>query len=72
VNRYYKDGRPPEIERMTGDIDLTAKQFESAKAEGIALSPGVPVNDLTEMIRIIVLDRATGDVGTLTVYPGRR
>jgi VWFA-related protein len=62
VNRYYKDGRPPEIERLT----------ENATAEGITLNPGVPLNDATEMIRIIVLDRATGAVGTLTVYPGGR
>jgi hypothetical protein len=72
VNRYYKDGRPPEIERMTGTLDLTAKQFEDATAEGLALNPDVPVNDAVERIRIIVLDRATGAVGTLTVSPGRR
>jgi VWFA-related protein len=72
VNRYYNNGQPPEIEQMQGALDLTAKQFENAAAGGIDLSPDVAVNDLVAMIRIIVLDRATGAVGTLTVSPGRR
>jgi hypothetical protein len=67
VNRYFKDGRPPEIEKLSGDIDLTAKQLETAKAEGIALSPGTTMNATIAAIRFIVMDRATGAVGTLTI-----
>ena len=72
VNRYYKDGRPPEIEHLSADFDATAKQSGSAAAEGIVLHPDVPLTDAVAMIRIIVMDRATGTVGTLTVSPGGR
>jgi VWFA-related protein len=69
VTRFYSDGRQPETEGFTMDLDLTGKQFETAKADGISLGSNLLVKDKVEKIQLIVVDRTSKAVGSLTAFP---
>ncbi len=68
VTQFFKGGKAPETGTGNLNLDLTAKQLESAMTDGVPLAD-LGVNDTLEKVRIIVLDRASRSVGTLTITP---
>jgi hypothetical protein len=59
----------PQGEPAVADIDLhlTREQMDAAAKEGIAISREFPIEGATERVRLIVADRSTDAVGSLTV-----
>jgi VWFA-related protein len=52
------------------NVRLTPDQFSKAQKDGIDVSQDVPVSADIEKIRVIVLDRRLGALGSVTVIPG--
>jgi hypothetical protein len=49
------------------DLRLTREQRDLVIQSGILLAPDHPIPDLTQKVRIVVLDQATDSVGSITV-----
>ena len=52
------------------NLDLTKEQYGTMKAEGIPISFDHPIGDAVERVRIMVMDRGTNEVGSVT-FPVR-
>jgi hypothetical protein len=52
------------------NLDLTKEQYGTMKAEGIPISFDHPIGDAVERVRIMVMDRGTSEVGSVT-FPVR-
>jgi len=53
------------------DLHLTREQRETAMKEGIPITKEYPIDGATQKVRLMVLDRATDSVGSLTVPVGK-
>jgi hypothetical protein len=50
----------------THDVHYSAEEREKARSEGIVFSCSVPVSDQVGRLRLIVFDRGSNAIGSLT------
>lgn len=63
---YLSDGRVEGSRVIPFDVHYSAEEREKARSEGIVLSRSVPVSDQVGRLRLIVFDRGSNAIGSLT------
>jgi hypothetical protein len=56
--------------KQTINMAATPAQFEAIRKQGFAAGKDLPITPDTEAIRVVVLDRGTGETGSVTVPIG--
>jgi VWFA-related protein len=67
LTAYDAAGRPTVLKQAGYPFRMTADQYRDAQQHGIRLSPDQPVPNDVRKIRIIVFDRYSSAIGSLTV-----
>jgi VWFA-related protein len=64
---YYGDGRIEGSRVMPFDLHYSAEEREKARSEGIAFAQKVAIGDGLDKVRLVVFDRGSNAVGSLTI-----
>jgi hypothetical protein len=64
---YYNDGRIEGTHVMPFDLHYSAAEREKARSEGISFTQKVAIGDQLGKVRIIVFDRGSNAIGSLTI-----
>ena len=64
---YFKDGRVEGSHVMPFDLHYSAEERDKALKEDIDFSRNVPISDQIARVRLIVLDRGSNAIGSLTM-----
>jgi hypothetical protein len=59
----FEQSSPP----IPRDVNLTPEQYETATRDGIAFRQAIATGETIRRVRVIVIDRELGTVGSVTV-----